>query len=79
MWGGAVISDAEIATLTSGAYICGSSVVELAVLKTYEVTNRADAVASPNGRGVYNANGKYYLVKADKAPDGRSQYVMVPA
>jgi hypothetical protein len=78
MWGGALITDAEIATLTPGSYICGSSIVDLAVLKTYEATNLDDAKANPNGRGVYNANGKYYLVKADKAPVGRSQFVMVP-
>jgi hypothetical protein len=78
MWGGVLISDAAISALKPGSYICGSTVVELSVLKTYESTTREIALANPNGRAVYNSNGKFYLVKSDKAPDGRSEYVLVP-
>jgi len=78
MWGGAPISTAAIAALKSGSYICGSSLVEQSVLETYESTTREIALANANGRAVYNSNGKFYLVKSDKAPDGRSEYVLVP-
>ena len=76
MGGGAITID-EIKEVTDGSYICGSVPIEQTVLlKDYKVLNEADAKANAEAQGLYRANTHLYLIKKDKAPSGRSVYVV---
>jgi len=76
MRGGVMATDAAIAGLTDGSYICGSTPGDAAELSKYaRIITKAEADADKDAKAVYRANGNIYLVKKDKAPDGRSVYV----
>ena len=68
---GGAITDAEIASgkLVDGSYICGSELVRIDDLKA-NYTIVVPNVSAPDAgiKGLYKANGNYYLIKQDKVP-----------
>ena len=75
---GGDLSDAELAQikgLTDGSYICGSAPADDASLRKHKIIDQATAAGDAMAKAVYRASGNIYLVKKDKAPDGRSLYV----
>jgi hypothetical protein len=65
MWGGAVDSKI-LSQIIDGSYVCGSKLITEKELENYNVVeaNTADETI----QGLFKTNGKFYLIKQDKAP-----------